>query len=48
MGQPVKCSDGNGGTVIDFRNITVTNVVPTTTIHLEKDEEITIVYRQYF
>lgn len=47
-GIPTKVTNPQGGTVLDWRNITVTNVVPTTTIHLEKDEEITIVYRQYF
>ena len=46
-GQPVECSDGAGGTVVDFRNIEVTNVVPTTSISLEKDEKVVIVYKQY-
>lgn len=47
VGRPYECNDGNGGTVIDFRDIEVTNVVPTSTISLEKDEKVTIVYKMY-
>lgn len=47
VGRPVLCDDGKGGTVVDFRDIEVTNVVPTTSISLEKDEKIEIIYRMY-
>ena len=48
QGQAVKVKVDDTTTVTDFRNITVSNVVPMTTISLEKDEEITLIYRMYF
>ena len=48
QGQAVKAKVDGTTTVTDFRNITVSNVVPMTTISLEKDEEITLIYRMYF
>ena len=48
QGQATKVRVNGTTTVTDFRNVTVTNVVPMTTISLEKDEEITLVYRMYF
>ena len=48
QGQAVKAKVNDTTTVTDFRNITVSNVVPMTTISLEKDEEITLIYRMYF
>lgn len=48
QGQAVKAKVDDTTTVTDFRNLTVSNVVPMTTISLEKDEEITLVYRMYF
>ena len=48
-GKAVKVKTGTGDTtVVDFRDILVCNVVPMTTISLEKDEKITLVYRMYF
>ncbi len=47
MGRPYECDAGGGNKVIDFRDIEVTNVVPTSVISLEKDEKVTIIYRMY-
>ncbi len=46
-GRPYECYDGAGGKVTDFGDVEVSNVVPTSSVSLEKDEKVTIIYRMY-